>query len=97
MVKRVTEQGQEIYVHNIKLNNAVPCNYTNACNNIVPVMLNHNLMPTADTALVSYTKCEFAPASLVQQQMNILGWPTQKYHEDIIAHNTLHNLLKKNG
>ena len=36
-------------------------------------MLNHNFMPTVDTALASYTKREVAQARLAREQMNILG------------------------
>ena len=69
----------------------MPRTLPNAYGNIAPVMLNHNLMPTVDTALAPYTKREVAQARLAQEQMNILGWPTQKDHDDMIAHNTLHN------
>ena len=46
-------------------------NPPNTYNNIV--MLNHDLMPTVDTALASYTKREVAQARLAREQMNILG------------------------
>ena len=88
---RFIEQGLEIYVHNIKHNNDISHNPPNAYNDIVPVMINHNLMSTADTSLVLYTEREVAQAHLGWEQMNIVGPPTQKDHKDMIANNTLHN------
>ena len=88
---RFIEQGLGIYVHNIKHNNDMSHNSPNTYNNIVPVMLNHDLVPTVDTALASYAKREVAQAHLAREQMNILGWPTQKNHEDMIKNNTSHN------
>ena len=88
---RLSEQGLGIYVHNIKHNNDMSHNPTNTYNNIILVMFNHDLTPAVETALASYTKHEVAQACLAREQMHILRWLTQKYNEDMIAHNTLYS------
>ena len=62
IMMRFTEQGQGIYVHNVKDNNDMLRNPPNAYDNIVPVMLNHDFMSIVETALSSYTKREVAQA-----------------------------------
>ena len=49
-VLRFIEQGLGIYVHNIKHNNDMSRNPLTTYNNIIHVMLNHDLMRTVDTA-----------------------------------------------
>ena len=60
---------------------------------IAPVMLTTKLLPTVASNSEGYTKREIHQAQLAREQMNILGWPTQKEHEKMIVNNTLHNSL----
>ena len=58
---------------------------------VSPVMLTHELLPTVDSALASYTNREVKQARLAREQMSILGRPTQQEHEKMILDNTIHN------
>ena len=86
---KFTEQGQGIYVHDTKHSKNVLVSVRTEF--IAPVMLTTKLLPTVQSNSEGYTNREIARAKLAREQMNVLGWPTQKEHEKMIVNNTLHN------